>query len=141
MSSIPEKSKITIKEVTGYLRMRGIPKPMIDQIRNALIYDSVTESNNIKADRIFAACALAARRAYGFGPERIMRLLREFDHVMGAVGEMEDRDWTDVMEELREETGIIVRTGGDDRLIVEVLTDDEKIHGRRGRSSSPEGND
>jgi hypothetical protein len=116
---------MTMQQVEAYLARYGIPKQMIKKIRLALIYDAVTEGKDLKYDRIYTGIALAARRAYGFGPERILRLLREFDSICGSVlddGEhtADPRDWTDIMQELKDETGIVINTGEDNRLICEV---------------------
>ena len=123
--------KYTLAQITGYLAQKGIPKSMVTQIRQHLTYDSVAESHAVIADRIFAGIAIAARKAFGFGPKRIMQLLKEFDAVAGSVldgpdGKRSNKDWTDLMEWLREETGLIIRSGDGDRLVVEVLTDEEK---------------
>lgn len=117
--------QMTMQQVEAYLARYGIPKQMIKKIRLALIYDAVTEGKDLKYDRIYTGIALAARRAYGFGAKRILRLLRMFDRICGSVLEdgehtADPRDWTDIMQELKDETGIVIHTGEDNRLICEV---------------------
>ena len=114
-----------MQQVEGYLAKYGIPKQVIKQIRIALISDAVTEGKDLKYDRIYTGIALAARRAYGFGAVRILRLLRSFDAICGSVLEdgehtTDPREWTDIMQELKDETGIVIHTGEDNRLICEI---------------------
>ena len=116
---------MTIQQVKGYLASKGVPKHMIDAIRTSLIYDAVTEGHNLQMDRIFTGIAVAARKEYGFGPERILRLLRRFDNVCGSVLDKDAdgndlADWTKIMEWLKAETGIVIHTGEENRLICEV---------------------
>lgn len=113
---------MTMQQVYVYLTSRGVPKQKIHQIREALIYDAVTEGTDLKYDRIYTGIALMLRRAYGFGQERILKGLREFDKTVGSVlqdGE-DSKDWTDLIRELEEETGIQIHTGSDNRLICEA---------------------
>lgn len=119
--------RMTLQGVYALLGKYGIPKKTITMIREALTYDAVTEGKNVKSDRIFSAMALAIHNAYGFGYKRIYKVLIEFDRIAGCLtadGE-EERDWTDVMEELKAKTGIVVETreDGATRLIKEVSRD------------------
>lgn len=117
------EAKANLATVKAYLAAHGIPRTMVDNIRTVLINDAIQESNAMKYDRIYTAVALAIRHEYGFGPERILRGLREFDRICGSVLGNEERDerpWTEIMEELKEETGIVIHTGDENRLICEV---------------------
>lgn len=116
---------MTLQQVYAYMLHHNIPRPMIDAIRTSLIYDAVTEGHNLQMDRIFTGIAVAARKEYGFGPERILRLLRRFDNVCGSVLDKDAdgndlADWTKIMEWLKAETGIVIHTGEENRLICEV---------------------
>ena len=116
---------MTIQQVKGYLASKGVPKHMIDAIRTSLIYDAVTEGHDIQMDRIYTGIAIMLHKEYGFGVERILRGLRRFDDVCGSVLDKnmdgEDiADWTNLMEWLKAETGIVIHTGDDNRLICEV---------------------
>lgn len=124
--------KYTLQQAVALMRAKGFSKEAIRQIRMVLTYDAVTEANNIQYDRIYAAVALAIRKEFGFGPRRILRVLKRFDQICGSVlPENEDKAWTDIMEELKDDTGIIIRNG-DERLVVEVLTDEEKENYKYG---------
>ena len=117
--------KMTMQQVYGYLAQRGVPKHMIQMIQMSLIYDAITEGNDMKYDRIFTGIAIALRKECGWGAERILRVLRKFDEVCGSVLEKdlegeELANWTKLMEWLKEETGIVIHTGEDTRLICEV---------------------
>ena len=92
---------------------------MVQQIRIALAQDAVKEADNLHWDRIYTGFALALRNSYGFGPSRIMKCLEEVNRIMNQMG---DGEWTwhEAMVELKDETGIVVRTGDDERLIIEV---------------------
>lgn len=119
-----EGQRMTIQAVYAYLARHGIPKGMVQQIQIALIYDAVTQGNDLKYDRIYTGIALMLRRTYGFGPERIMKGLREFDSICGSVLETDENgnetaNWPDLMERLEDETGIVIHTGEDNRLICE----------------------
>ena len=131
-AEVTEGMRFTLKEVMGYLRMKGIPKDMINQIRMSLTYDAVTQSKDIQYDRIYAAVALMLHDTYQYGQQRILRGLRSFDSIVGSV--MDDSEtWPGLTNRLREETGLVIRSGGDDRLVVEVLTDDEKANYKYGK--------
>lgn len=116
--------RMTINQVKGYLASKGIPKHMIEAIQISLIYDAVTQGHDLQYDRIFSGIALMLRKEYGFGTERILRGLRAFDNIVGSVLTEEEggenKDWTQLMQELKDETGIVVHTGDDNRLICEV---------------------
>ena len=48
---------------------------------------------------------------------------------------MDDQEtWPGLMNRLKDATGIVIRSGGDDRLVVEVLTDDEKANYKYGNT-------
>lgn len=127
----PEATKgqrMTLQAIYAYLAKKGIPRWQIDAIREALIYDAVTEGHNIQMDRIYTGIAIMLRKEYGFGVERILRGLRRFDDVCGSVLDKnmdgEDiADWTNLMEWLKADTGIVIQTGDDNRLICEVSRD------------------
>ena len=124
---VTEGMKFTLDYIVAYLKGHGIPKSMINYIRRKLIYDSVTQGKNIQYDRIYTAIALMLNKEFGFGVKRITRGLRAFDDISASVldDNPDNKDWTDLMEELRDRTGIVIRTG-DNRTVVEMLTDDEK---------------
>lgn len=95
-------------QVYAFLMARGISKPMIRQIRALLAEDALTNGETLAYNRIYTAVALTARRHLKFGPKRLLEFLKAFNDTCGAVMD-EDREWADVMKELDEETGIIIR--------------------------------
>lgn len=128
MKKPTEEPKMTMKAVYAYLSKHGIPKNMVQQIQIALIYDAVTQGEDIKYDRIYSGIALALRKEFGWGPERITRVLRRFDDLCGSVLDKDaDGDdlanWNRLMQELKDETGLVIHTGDDDRLVCEVSRD------------------
>lgn len=137
---ITKGMKHTLKEITCYLKVKGVPKQMIEEIRMHLAYDAVTQGKAVQYDRIYTAVAIVLRKAFGFGPQRILKGLRCFDETVGSVLEP-DADWTDLMDWLRDETGIIVRTDAEDRVVVEALTDEERKNNRYGNNKEAQGKD
>lgn len=114
---------MTLQSVKAYMLSHNIPKPMIESIRTALIYDAVVEGNFLQYDRIYTGVALMLHREFGFGAERIARGLHSFDEICGSVLSEEEggsnAEWPDLMQQLKDETGIVIHTGTDKRLICE----------------------
>ena len=116
-----EEQKLpSMKQVHAYLASRGIPKPMVRQIQLVLVHDAITQGRAMQYDRIYAGIALMLRKCYGFGLERILKGLHCFDDIAGSVIDNPDKDWTDIMQELKDETGIVVRSGDGDRVFFEI---------------------
>ena len=106
-----------IKGIIAYLQAKGIPKSMINEIRLALTNDAVQNSGAVQADRVYTLLALTLREAYGFGHERIFKGLLKFDELnTEAAG---DYCWPQLMERLRDETGIVITTNTEDRIAFE----------------------
>lgn len=117
--------KNTMSQVYPYLLAHGIPRQMIDSLRTSLIYDAITEAHDIAYDRIYCGIALTMHDKFGMEAEQIIEALEYFDKVCAEVimdaHSDATKDWMDHMDRLREETGIVVYTGDDNRLIVESL--------------------
>lgn len=111
--------KYSMGQITGYLKVKGVPQQMIQQIRRALAVDAMQEADNLHWDRIYCSIALALRSCYGYGPQRIMKCMQTVNDLMMEVADGKTT-WRENMEKLRDETGIVIRTGDDDRLIIEV---------------------
>ena len=94
------------KAVKAYLRSRGIPESTVRGISSALIDDAIRQSDSLLIARFFTAFALALRED-GWGAERITRMLQRTDKQMGRVTSG-DCTWRDLINELREQTGLIV---------------------------------
>lgn len=95
-------------QVYAFLQARGISKQMIQQIRAMLAEDALTNGETLAYNRIYTAVALTARRSLKFGPKRLLKFLSDFNKVCASVLD-EDREWPEIMKELDEETGIIIR--------------------------------
>lgn len=96
---------------------------MVKTIRKALAADAVEEASNVHLDRIMCAVSLMLNETFGFGAKRIMRGLNDLNEILTGVEHVSD--WADKMDLLKEKTGLVIRNGTGDRLIIECLTDDE----------------
>lgn len=118
------KKKLTMKEVVPYLKSKGIPFSMIQMIRIAFACDAVEEAGNLHWDRIYTAIALGLYHSHGYEAEEILSILQAINDEMVR---LEDKglEWPDLMRELKDETGIVVRTGDGQRVIVEITAEEE----------------
>ena len=104
-----KKSNFTnAEQVYAFLMARGISRHGIQQIRALLAEDALTNGETLAYNRIYTAVALTARRSLKFGPKRLLKFLSDFNSTCASVLD-EDREWSDVMRELDDETGIIIR--------------------------------
>ena len=108
---------MNMKGVKMYLRSRGIPPSMVDQIRLAFANDAVQNSNGVQADRIYTLLALTLHEEYGFGHQRIFRGLQRFDQLNAEAAE--SYKWPELMERLQDETGIVITTNTEERIAFE----------------------
>ena len=108
---------LDIKQIAPYLRSKGVPQSVIKDIRMAFINDAVMNAGGVHADRLYTAVAMMLHDAYGFGHKRIFAGLAKLDELYERIAD--DVKWVDVMSELREKTGIVVRSGSDDRIAFE----------------------
>lgn len=115
---------MTMSDVTAYLMKRGVPKQMIREIRMVLAADAVKEASHIHMDRIFSGVALMLHNTFGFGAKRIVKGLHDLDAVYMSITEGSE-EWMELMEKLKDETGVIIRSG-EERFVVECLTDEER---------------
>lgn len=115
MRKIEGDLKNEIKYFKVYLRQKGIPANMVEAIRYAFVNEALAESSDMKYDRLYTALALATRRAFGFGHVRILRVMQEFEKIMRSLTSENPKEWEDIMEELDDETGIVIRTDNNDR--------------------------
>lgn len=110
-------AKLTMKQVKGYLRTHGVSPNMVDAIRLTMIEDAIQNGKDVQADRIYTLIALMLHDVYQMGQKRIVKGLQHFDKLCGLTAD--EYPWEKLMEELYEKTGIIVRSGDDDRLVFE----------------------
>lgn len=104
---------------------------MFDTIRLALIDDAIRNSNALRTDRIFCLLALTLRKAYNFGRKRITQGMKVFDELNGRfTNPDEEVSWNELMQELRDETGLVIVTNTEDRIAFEYIgkgDDDESV--------------
>lgn len=107
----------------------GIPKGMLEQIRLSLAEGALADGEDMGFNRYYTAVVLALRRATGFGPVRIGRVLTELDSICGDIinGKY---TWEDTMRMVDAETGFIIRRGKDGDWVCEYKTQEEKETGR-----------
>lgn len=98
----------------GYLRSHGIPQKMIVKIKGAILHEALHESDALNVDRIYTAVALALRRNYKFGPQRIMKVLQELDKTLGPALGDEDK-WKQMATECLLETRFVVQPAEEGR--------------------------
>ena len=108
----------------------SVPYKVFDTFRELLIYYSLTEAEFIKVDRIYSGIAIMLWKRYDLSGPEIMEALRVFDATCGSViaedkDEEETPDWTDLMTELKEQKGIVVHSGPDNRLVCECEWEEE----------------
>ena len=92
--------------VKMFLRRKGIPESVVRELTSTLIDEAIRQSDSLLIARFFTAFALALREE-GWGAERITRMLQRTDKQMGRVTSG-DCTWRDLINELREQTGLIV---------------------------------
>ena len=110
-------SKLTMQQAKALMRAHGFSASACDQIVYAIIDDAVRNASDIHADRIYTIIALMLHRAYGFGHKRIFKGLEIFDALAGEANS--GAEWPGLMDQLKKETGIVVRSGDDDRIAFE----------------------
>lgn len=118
------------KECMAFLAVRyKIPKPMLEQVRAIMVQDSLMDGKLLAYNRIYTAVALMLHDHLGFGRKRIVDALHTFDEIIGRV--LDDNTyWEDIMKELDDKTGLIIRMNEDDQLLCEYQTPEEIENGK-----------
>lgn len=113
------------KQCMAFLAARyRIPRTTLEMVRAVMIQDAVVDGNSMAYNRIYTAVALMLHDHLKFGRKRIVAALHCFDDICGRV--MDDEiSWTDVMKELDDKTGLIIRMNEDDDLLMEYQTPEE----------------
>lgn len=109
----------------------SVPVKTFNMFMESLIYYSVTEADFVKYDRIFSGVAIMLWRRYKLSGPEIFKGLEEYDRICGSVLRNEEtgedgEDWADLMKELKDNTGIVIHTGDDNRLICECEWEEEE---------------
>lgn len=110
----------------------AVPTKVFDAFRESLIYYAVTEGDWLRYDRIFCGVAIMLWQRYKLSGPEILEGLKTYDSICGSVLDKDENgedtaNWHDLMEKLREETGIVIHTGPDNRLICECEWEEEEI--------------
>lgn len=94
-------------EVERVLKLYGVPKHRIIEMRQALINDALEHRDYVVTERIFLALGLALNELHGFKEEELAPIYQRIYDIGIEVGE--DRaTWKDRAKELEEKAGIIV---------------------------------
>lgn len=114
------------KQCMAFLAARyRIPRPTLEMVRAVMIQDAVVDGNSMAYNRIYTAVALMLHDYLKFGRKRIVAALHCFDDICGRV--MDDTvSWHDIMKELNDKTGLIIRMNEDDKLLCEYVAPDEE---------------
>ena len=114
------------KQCMAFLAARyRIPRPTLEMVRAVMIQDAVVDGNSMAYNRIYTAVALMLHDHLKFGRKRIVAALHCFDDICGRV--MDDTtSWHDIMKELDDKTGLIIRRNEDDKLLCEYVAPDEE---------------
>lgn len=114
------------KQCVAFLAARyRIPRPTLEMVRAVMIQDAVVDGNSMAYNRIYTAVALMLHDYLKFGRKRIVAALHCFDDICGRV--MDDTtSWHDIMKELDDKTGLIIRMNEDDKLLCEYVAPDEE---------------
>ena len=107
----------TIQQVTALLRSKGFSPAAIKTIRYAFIDDAIENARDVHADRIYTMVALMLYDCFGFEHEDIFAGLKRFEELHNKI--VDGTAWHEMMEELREKTGIVVRSESDNRIAFE----------------------
>ena len=99
-----------------------IPKPMLEQVRAIMIQDAVIGGETIAYNRIYTAVALMLHELH-FDGDPLINALHIFDDICGRVLN-DETDWHDIMKELDDKTGLIIRMNEDDKILCEYTPDD-----------------
>lgn len=104
-----------------------VPDTLIKELRAVYADRSIRDSEEIKMNRIYSVSALALRRytavkGVTWGRKRLIEYLQTFSDLYEQFVTSGDR-WHDLMETLRNEAGIVIRTGEEGDELIEY--DDE----------------
>ena len=114
----------TRKFIKGYLLKHKVPPAMVDQMIVAMASDAMIEGTDAQYDRFFACIALTCKRVLGFDETQILNVLRGVDNIMVSV-KNEEFSWNDIMDQCREETGYVMQTDAENRLVLEYVGVDQ----------------
>lgn len=103
------------RQLEGYLKARGISDQMIRTMRIVYADRSVRDGADVKMNRLYSVFALGLARYTAskkdrWGTKRITELLQVVSDLYEDFVKRDD-DWVNLMQTLRDEVGIVIRTG------------------------------
>ena len=122
--------KLTAKHLEYLLKAKyRVPDTLIKELRMVYCDRSVQDAEEVKMNRIYTVAALALRRytavkGVAWGRKRLIEWLQTFSDLYEQFIKSGDR-WHDLMLTLRNEAGIVIRTGEEGDEICEY--DDENV--------------
>lgn len=108
--------KATAKNYELLLRCKyRVPDTVIKELRMLYADRSVQDAEEVRMNRIYSVAALALRRYTNekgdpWGTKRLMEYLQTFSDIYEKFVTEGDH-WSDLMKTLRDEAGIVIRTG------------------------------
>lgn len=131
------KTATDARTLEMFLRAKyKVPETVIRGLRVAYADRSVRDANEIKMNRLYSVAALALRRytdekGDAWGTKRLMEYLQTFSDLYEAFV-MNDDKWPDLMKALRDEAGIVIRTGEEGDELCEYSDDTLREMAERG---------
>ena len=116
MNKRPSMTKVTARNIEMLLKAKyRVPDTLIKELRMVYADRSVQDSEEIKMNRIYSVAALALRRCTAvkgstWGSKRLIEYLNTFSDLYEQFVKSGDH-WSDLMHTLRDEAGIVIRTG------------------------------
>lgn len=125
-----KKSEIPARQIEKLLKARyKVPDALLRQYRVVCADKAVQDGTEVKMNRIYSITALALARytrkkGYKWGIKRLTEFLNFFSELYEEFVNGDD-SWRKLMETLRNETGIVIRTGEEGDEICEYMDEAE----------------
>lgn len=118
--------QLEARQIEKMLKARyRVPDTLLKQYRFACADKAVQDSHEIKANRLYTILALVAHEHLGFGTKRIQALLSAYSDRYEAFYNS-GSDWHKLMQECRDITGLIIRTGEEGDELCEFSDEEER---------------
>lgn len=107
---------LTARQIEQLMKAKyRVPDTWLKELRAAYADHAVRDSEEIKMNRIYSVAALALRRYTNskkdpWGTKRLLEYLQTFSDLYERFVTSGD-NWAHLMKELRDEAGIVIRTG------------------------------
>lgn len=121
-----KKNEIPARQIEKLLRAKyRVPDRLLKEYRYACCDKAVQDSHEIKANRLYTLLALVLHEQLGFGNKRVYKFLSAYSDRYEAFYNSGCK-WAELMEECREKTGMIIRTGEEGDELCEYYDDNER---------------